>query len=317
MLTPLFGQTHFASQSFNEIVFYNPAAVGTGVKSKFQSFYRTQFERIGSPYRTVGIGLELNMFKAKFNHDQIGMGIQAVSEQVLGGLLQTNYVTLNFSNKIFLNDDRSKFLSLGLGATMITRTVDAGKITFGDQYYSGRLYNASSLDRINNSPIKVSNNGGLVFTNKKEHSFLQLGASFYYINSSSNTQVVDHMDQTYQYVAMVQYEHQNNEANTLLLYADYQKRYEDVFLYSGIAVGFPIRQYTDVLNRFYVGCFYRHKDAIVPYIGLLNEYYKLGLTYDIYQKNMPLSSLKPQTLEFSFTTYLKRGQSSYFKSLFQ
>lgn len=309
-------QTHYASQSFNGIGFFNPAYVGSGGKDKFQSFYRTQFERIGSPYRTVGIGIDVNILQSRFNKDQVGMGLQAVSEQVLGGALKTNYVTLSFSDKIFLNESKSKYLSLGIGATLITTTIDASKITFGDQYYSGRLYYGSSLDRINKAPIKFSNNGGVLYTNKTENSFLQMGASLYYINSSANNQAIDHIDQTYQYITMVNFEHQIGDASTVLFYADYQKRNEDTYVYTGVSMGLPIRQYDDALNRLYIGCYYRHKDAVIPYIGLLNDTYKLGLTYDIYQKNMSLSSLKPQTLEFTLTTYLGRSNTKFFKSLF-
>jgi type IX secretion system PorP/SprF family membrane protein len=311
-------QTHYSSQSFNGINFYNPANVGFGTNNKFKSFYRTQFEGVGNPYRTIGVGIDLGLFKTNqnFNKNIFGMGLNAVSEQVLGGLLQTNYVTLSLANRIYLNDNKTNFLSLGISATVIARTIDAERLTFGDQYNSGRLFNATSLENIKSIPIKISNNGGLMYTSLSENSYLQLGASLFYINSSSDNQVIENIDQAYQYIGLLSFEKRLWNDNSLLFYTDYQKRVENEYYYGGVALGLPISSSKGTFNRLYFGCFYRANDAIIPYFGLMNSKFKFGLTYDIYQKNMSLSNLKPQTLEFTLSTYLGRRSTELFRSLF-
>lgn len=311
-------QTHYSSQSFNGINFFNPAYVGFSQDNKFQSFYRSQFEGVGNPYRTIGVGLDLGLLKTKrnFSNNIFGMGLQAVSEQVMSGILQTNYVTLNLANRIFLNDNKSSFLSLGISATMISRTIDLQRLTFSDQYNSGRLFNSASIENIKSIPVKISNNGGLLYTSKTESSFLQIGGSFFYINSSSDNQVVENLNQTYQYIGMLSFEKALWDNNTVLLFADYQNRMQNEYYFGGIALGLPFNNSKIGLNRLYFGCFYRNKDAIIPYFGIMNDKFKFGLSYDIYQENMSLSNLNPQTLEFTFSTYFNRRRSDLFKSLF-
>lgn len=311
-------QTHLSSQSFNGINYYNPANVGFSVNNTFQTFYRSQFEGVGNPYRTIGIGLDLGLFKSSrnSNNNHFGMGLQAVSEQLMGGLLQTNFITLSLANRIYLNENKSSYLAVGISATVITRTIDAEKLTFADQYNSGRLMNTSSLEILKNIPSRISNNGGIMFTNNTENAFFQSGASVYYINSSSDKQVVNNFQQTYQYIGMINYERTLWGEHTILGYADYQKRSDNEFIYVGAAYGIPFNVNNTGLNRMYFGCFYRIDDAVVPYFGLINNRYKIGLTYDIYQKSMSLSALNPQTFEFTLSSYIGRRKTELFKSLF-
>jgi hypothetical protein len=69
-------------------------------------------------------------------------------------------------------------------------------------------------------------------------------------------------------------------------------------------------------DRFYIGCFYRTKDATIPYVGLMYNKYKFGLSYDIYQSNMTMSTLRPQTFEFTISTNISNRVSDKLVSLF-
>jgi hypothetical protein len=106
-----------------------------------------------------------------------------------------------------------------------------------------------------------------------------------------------------------------NEDNTFFLHANYQKRLEVSFLYAGGAIGLPIRSFYDN-NRIYLGCFYRSTDAVVPYVGLQFNKYKIGMTYDIYQNSMTSANLRPQTFEFTLSTTLTNNISKNLKSIF-
>mgnify|MGYP003843714833 CR=1 FL=1 len=65
------------------------------------------------------------------------------------------------------------------------------------------------------------------------------------------------------------------EENTILFHADYQDRLEVTNYYVGMAMGFLIPEKNDNVNRLYLGCFYRSNDAIIPYVGLLLNKYKV------------------------------------------
>ena len=312
------GQTPFISQPFVATNFFNPANVGFGRNNQLQSFYRNQFSGVGDPYKTIGVGVDFALFKNEENegYHNFGMGIQGVSEQVLNGILQTNEITLSLANRVFLNVHRTSYFSIGISSTFISRNVDRNALTFGDQYNSGRLFNTTSLETIGDFPTKFSTNGGIMYSYLSPDLFLQTGASTFYINRSSNTQTYGNINQTFQFIATLNFEHRLLEDHTLVLHADYQNRLESEFIYAGAAIGLPIYPRDELQNRFYLGCFYRSKDAIVPYVGLLYNKYKIGLTYDIYNNNMTMANLHPQTIEFNLSTYLGRNISKNLKSLF-
>ncbi len=313
-----FEQTPYMSQSFSATNFFNPAAVGFGDNNQFQTFYRNQFSGVGDPFRTIGVGVDFALFKNEENeyYNNFGLGLQGVSEQVLNGILQTNEITLSLANRVFLNQEKTSFLSLGISSTLITRNIDRSALTFGDQYNSGRLFNSTSLETIGDFPAKFSTNGGLLYSYTSPDMFIQAGGSTYYINRSSSTQTYGNVNQSFQFISTINLERKILDNNTLFVHANYQNRLEAEFVYVGGALGLPIQTYNDNNNRMYVGCFYRSKDALVPYVGLLYNKYKIGITYDIYNNKMTQSNLHPQTLEFTLSTYLGRNISKNLKSIF-
>lgn len=311
-------QTPYSSQNFNLNNFFNPATSGFGSNNKVQTIFRTQYEGVGSAYRTIGLAADFALV-GKNNYDKnnlFGLGLQAVSEQVLDGILQTNAVTLSLANRLFLNETKTSSLSLGISSTLITRTIDASKLTFGDQFNSGRLFNATSLEVINASPNKYSSNVGLLYTLSNEQTFLQFGGSLFYINRSATEQALEKFEQSYQTLAQINFEKRIWEYNTIAFHADYQNRFENEFIYAGAVFGIPMNAKEDNYDRFYIGCFYRTNDAIIPYVGLMYGKYKFGLSYDVYQTKMSLSSLRPQTIEFTISTNISHRVTDKLVGLF-
>jgi type IX secretion system PorP/SprF family membrane protein len=312
-----YAQTPFLSQNLSATTYLNPAAVGFGENNQLNTFYKNQFSGVGDAYKTIGVGVDFKLFKQEEEEsNHFGMGVQAVSEKVLNGVLQTNYISLQFANRIFLNEKQTSYLSLGIGGTIVSRNIDKSLLTFGDQYNSGRLFFGSSAESIASIPVKYASSVGLMYGNRSITQFLQIGASGYYIDRNSVNQSYDKVNQSFQFVGLTNFEHQIWYDKTILFHADYQSRLESEYYYGGLAIGFPIHDRTEITKRFYVGCFYRTNDATIPYFGLLLGKYKLGLSYDIYQNNMTSANLHPQTIEFNLTTLLSRKKSENLITLF-
>lgn len=316
-------QTPFISQNFNNTQFFNPASVGFGSYNRFSTIYRSQFTNIGRPYKTIGLNLDFGFLKndgADMNN--LGFGIQGLSEQILDGILQTNSLTATIADRVFFDDLRTTYLALGIGTTFVNRTIDYSSLIFGDQFVSGRLLNGSSLEVLNNNFSKNTLNVGFLFSRNNYTSFFQLGASSYFINRSSgyNTNKdsvrISPLNEFSQVLGQLNYEQIFAENKTLMIHANYQNRYEDEFVYAGAAIGIPFNETYESTNRIYVGCFYRTKDAVVPYFGLLFNKYKFGLTYDIYNNDMTTANLKPQTFEFTLSTYFGKRRNEGMRSLF-
>ena len=307
-------QTPYNSQGFMSTQYFNPAAVGFGINNRFQSFFRTQYAGVGDPFYTAGAAVDFGFFKIDESpNNSFGYGIQVVSEKVLNGILQTNSISNSLAYRIFFNKKQTSYFALGIGYSILTRTLDASLLSFGDQYYSGRLFNPSSLEAISKYPTKYTTNAGFMYGYQSEKSFFQIGASEFLVNRTINTIINNEPNQNYQLSALINAEYQLEDEKTILFHADYQNRLEKEYFYAGAAVGVPLNK---EMNRAYFGCFYRNKDAIIPYVGLMYNKYKIGLTYDIYSNSLTSSNLRPQTIEFSLTTSLGRRYSENLKSLF-
>ena len=307
-------QTPYNSQGFMSTQYFNPAAVGFGINNRFQSFFRTQYAGVGDPFYTAGAAVDFGFFKIDESpNNSFGYGIQVVSEKVLNGILQTNSISNSLAYRIFFNKKQTSYFALGIGYSILTRTLDASLLSFGDQYYSGRLFNPSSLEAISKYPTKYTTNAGFMYGYQSEKSFFQIGASEFLVNRTINTIINNEPNQNYQLSALINAEYQLEDEKTILFHADYQNRLEKEYFYAGAAVGVTLNK---EMNRAYFGCFYRNKDAIIPYVGLMYNKYKIGLTYDIYSNSLTSSNLRPQTIEFSLTTSLGRRYSENLKSLF-
>ena len=308
------GQTPYNSQGFMSTQYFNPASVGFGMNDRFQSFFRTQYAGVGDPFNTAGVALDFGLFKTQENpFNNFGYGVQGISEKVLNGVLQTNSITNSLAYRIFFNEKQSTYFALGIGYSIVTRTIDASILSFGDQYYSGRLFVPSSLESINKYPTKYTTNAGFMFGYQSEKSFFQLGASEFLLNRTSNTILAANETQNYQISSLFNWEYQLENNKTILIHADYENRLEREYFYAGAAVGVPLN---NEMNRAYFGCFYRNKDALIPYVGLMYNRYKLGLTYDIYSNSLTSANLRPKTIEFTLSTSLGRRHSENLKSLF-
>ena len=119
-------QTPYNSQGFMSTQYFNPASVGFGMNNRFQSFFRTQFVGVGDPFYTAGVALDFGLFKTEDNpSNSFGYGIQGVSEKVLNGILQTNSITNSLAYRIFFNEKKTSYFALGIGYSILTRTLDA------------------------------------------------------------------------------------------------------------------------------------------------------------------------------------------------
>ena len=56
-------QTPYSSQNFNLNNFFNPATSGFGINNKIQTLFRTQYEGVGSAYRSIGIAADFALLR--------------------------------------------------------------------------------------------------------------------------------------------------------------------------------------------------------------------------------------------------------------
>jgi len=180
------------SQAYGAAQFLSPASVGNGLyQSRAQANYRSQTMAGNSLYRTIVVGWD-GRYKNK-NEDvknYLGLGGQIISDQVMNGILQTNYATLNAAYHMYFDEEVQKNFSLGLGVTFTQSNLQLDKLKFYDQFSQGVFINNSqsiSLQNLNSSASKVSVNTGLLYTKHNENSFLQFSANAFFMSKPELT----------------------------------------------------------------------------------------------------------------------------------
>ena len=97
-------QNMVLSQPYVNAQFQSAALVGDGqYDQRIQSNLRTQMFNNNNVSSTIVAGWD-SRFKSKDaeNNSSFGYGFQIMSDQLAGGLLQTNYLTMNLAYRIFV-----------------------------------------------------------------------------------------------------------------------------------------------------------------------------------------------------------------------
>ena len=315
-------QDPFLSQVYGAAQFLSPATVGNGVyQSRAQSNYRSQSMAGNSLYRTIVVGWD-GRYKNK-NPDvrnYLGLGGQIISDQVMNGVLQTNYATLNAAYHMYFDDEMEKNFSLGLGVTFTQSNLQLDKLKFYDQFSQGIFINNSqsiSLQNLNNSASKVSVNTGLLYTKHNENSFFQFSANAFFMSKPELTINNNAEATTLKSLVFINFEKEvNDNKKTVMVHTSYSNRGNMNQLLVGAAFSLPFGSYYEYVNRIYAGLFYRLGDAVIPQFSILTKQYRFGISYDVYSRGMTGAMLNPNSFELSFSTGFGKKRSNNFRTIF-
>lgn len=307
------------SQPFIAGQFFSPAAAGEGSYGRrLKGNIRTQFNDGSNLYRTILVGYD-NKLNAADNSSKnyLGLGAQILSDQLMSGALQVNFLSFNASYHIYLDENLYKELSLGLGVVIAQINFDKSKIRFGDQYTSdGTFIGSSSLEVLNDLPIDASATTGLLYTVHDENKYFQLGASSFLVTKPVITSSPYNEADKLKLRFYTNLELPIVNRATVLFHANYV--YSDKSHYfAGGAIGLPVGdgRYKPQ-ERLYLGCFYRSQNAIIPNFIYKSNKYTFGLSYDIYTNQNAGASTRPNSFELSFTNLIGRPRRKLFSSLF-
>jgi len=176
-------QEIFLSQPFAAAQFLTPASVGNGVfDQRIQSNFRSQSIAGLNFAKTLVVGWDRKYNrKAQDQSNYLGIGGQIISEQLMNGLLNTNFITVNTAYHLFLDGDEYSNLAIGLGVTYAQTNLDRSKLRFGDMYDpSGKLSGNPSAEIFLSNPGRLSANTGLLYTRHSGSTFLQLSANGFF-----------------------------------------------------------------------------------------------------------------------------------------
>ena len=307
------------SQPYNTSQLSNPAFVGTGMYSqRIKSELRSQFFDGNNIFSTVAIGWDTKISRKNSEvNNYMGIGAQVISDRLLSGVIQNNYLTLNLAYHIFLDKNLYQNIAFGLGGSYAQTTFDKSKLFFGDQYNSaGGLTNTGSLESLIASPSSAALNSGVLYTNHRENIFLQVGVGVNFANKPAVTYNYLKESAGMKLSGMLNAETKIFYDNTILFHGEFIKRDSSSNYNYGIAFSFPFANNWEQIKRLYIGCFTRDAEVFVPNISILSDKLAFGFSYDFDSQKATNSQIVKNVFEVSFSKSFGYKRRQLFRTIF-
>lgn len=304
------GQTdpHF-TQNYTYPMYVNPALTGSSDgEYRASSIYRTQWGSISSPYRTVGIS-----FDARTNKN-IALGVNLMNQSAGdGGFNYLNaYGSIAYTG-VKLGPENNHRVVFAMQAGVINRRVDQSKFKWGEQWNPITGYNAinpTTETFAATSATTLDMGAGVLYfdatPDKKANIFA--GFSAYHINKpkdpiiSAQSAEANTIPVRYSVHGGISFN--LSERTSIIPHALYMRQGKASETMFGTYIQLNVNEETDLM----IGGYYRHKDAIAPFVGFDWKNFVVGLSYDVNTSKLGTMTKNVNSFELSLS-YIKRGST--------
>jgi hypothetical protein len=240
-----------------------------------------------------------------------------MSEQLMDGLINTNYITFNTAYHLFLDGAEFSNLAIGLGVTYAQTTLDKTKLNFVDDYDPiNDRFNLSSSEMFLSNSGRITANTGLLYTKHSNDTYLQFSANGFFYAKPDVTNSIYNEAPGMRAALFVNLEKYFNEDYTYLIHGAFSSRNQENTYVVGGSVSLPIKYEYDHDRRLYLGCFYRYQDAITPSVNFMMDNYIFGLSYDIYNNGLAAAGIRSNSFELTFSKSFGKRKAELMRTLF-
>ncbi len=141
-----FGQDPTFSQFYSNRLYLNPAFAGTAKCPRLTLNYRNQWPDIDNSFVTYAASFDKQIDAIKG-----GLGVQIMSDQAGEGALNTTSASLMYSYQFSIN--RNFSVRAGFQGTIVQKSLDVSKLTFGDMIDARRGFVYQSQEQINSDNV--------------------------------------------------------------------------------------------------------------------------------------------------------------------
>lgn len=301
---PNFSQYYAAPQMIN------PAL--TGVFSgdvRVNGLYRSQWPAIQNPFVTGAVSVDANAFKNYLNdRDFAGIGFNSMFDNSNNGGLKTSQLGGSFSFHKSLDNEGIHHIGLGFQASYTTKSLDYSKLIFSQQLTStgfdptlptgeaGNGYSGSYFDY----------SAGMLYSGLAWENNIYFGAAYFHINqpkliiNGSENAILP------RYTIQAGGDFLTGNENKFYLSGLLMKSGNSQSISIGAVYGYTLFTEFEESSLLF-GAWYRHNDAIAPYIGLHMGNIQTGLTYDVNYSKLKNASLTKGgfelSLKYTFSNY--------------
>ena len=303
---------HF-TQNYTYPMYINPALTGgSDGDYRVSSVYRSQWGGIGNPYRTTGLSFDTRTNK------NIALGVNVMNQSAGdGGFNYFNtYASFAYTGVKFGSTSNHR-LVFAMQAGIINRRVDQSKFKWGEQWNPITGYNASnptSESFAATSATTLDVGAGVLYydgsPDKKANVFG--GASFFHINKPKDP-IISEQSVDLNTIPMRSTFHGGVsfnlfEGTSIVPHVLYMQQGTAKEFMLGTYVQRNVNEETDIM----FGGYYRHKDAIAPFIGVDWRNFIMGLSYDINTSQLGAVSRNVNSFELSLSYIKRKGTKSIF-----
>lgn len=306
------------SQFFVSPLTLNPALTGKfNGDYRIAGNYRDQWPAISKAFITSSVSLDFPILRGKLSElDTWGVGIMAMTDKTANGILSTNLLSITTAYHKGLDEDGLHQVGVGFQATYNTKRLDGTKLNFEDELDQLGGWSIPSSEPINNQLLNLDYldvSAGLLYNGSTDgYNNFYFGASAYHLNKPRESFTGDVF-----YTLNTRYTLHAGGAiplgdatRTIYLSSLYSNQARANNIVVGGAIGFALNDEPDNPSNFYAGLWTRFNnvnDAVIPYLGLEFNGFRLGASYDINISSLKTASQSRGGIEISLI-YIKRPQ---------
>lgn len=304
------------SQFFVSPLTLNPALTGKfNGDFRIAGNYRDQWPSISKAFITSTASLDMPILRGRISElDTWGVGILAMTDKTANGILSTNLLSVTTAYHKGLDEDGLHQVGIGFQATYNTKRLDGTKLNFEDELDQFGGWSIPSGEVINNQMLNLSYfdvSAGFLYNGSTDgFNNFYLGASAYHLNKpreSFTGDVFYTLNQRYTVHAGGAIP-LGDATRTIFLSSLFSHQAGANNIVIGGAVGFALNDEPDNPSNFFAGMWTRFNnvnDAIIPYVGLEFNGFRLGASYDVNISSLKTASQSRGGLEVSLI-FIKR-----------
>jgi type IX secretion system PorP/SprF family membrane protein len=315
----LFAQDPHFSQFFEAPLLRNPSLAGLFKGDiRVQTVYRSQWASIATPYQTGSFNVEYKQPIGKAN-DFITTGLQVLYDRAGSINFTTTDIFPAVNYHKALNDEKSRYLSLGFMGGYVQRRIDRSKMTTNSQYgpngYNPSLPDGETLTQSSyhywDGSFGLSYNSSI---NGSENDNFFVGLAYHHFNRPLNSFYKNPpVELNPKWLASAGVRFTASETSYITVQADYSKQGDFSEKIAGATYSVKIGDdYDNPLYVIHFGGYLRLKDAFIPFLGLDYHPFSIGLSYDATISQLKTVSQGRGGFELSITYagFLDRGNST-------
>jgi type IX secretion system PorP/SprF family membrane protein len=308
------------SQFFVSPLTLNPALTGKfNGDFRIAGNYRDQWPSISKAFITSTASFDLPILRGSISElDTWGVGILAMTDKTANGILSTNLISITTAYHKGLDEDGLHQLGIGFQATYNTKRLDGTKLNFEDELDQFGGWTIPSGEPINDRMLNLDYfdvSAGVLYNGSTDgYNNFYLGASAYHLNKPRESFTGDifyTLNQRYTVHAGGAIPI-SDATRTVYLSSLYSHQAGANNIVLGGALGFALNDEPDNPSNFFAGVWTRFNnvnDAIIPYLGLEFNGFRLGASYDVNISSLKTASQSRGGLEVSLI-FIKRPPGS-------